>query len=190
MPCSRERRSNCQGISRQSDIYQVGELLFSILTGGSRMDVPRDAGDDFRLNFGDDAERLHSRLQAIVSRAAHPNPRMRYRSIDELRKDLTENRQPIERERNVILGRVNDRLRRDLSKDELNALLRTLEPALAMDPGYPNARQTQEEIFARLSDLEVAADLDAARIYLESAHWQRPSPYWMNCARAHDATAV
>ena len=162
-----------QGISRQSDVYQVGELLYFVLTGGSRMDVPRDAGDDFRLNFGEDTERLHSRLQAIVSRAAHPNQRLRYRTIEELRKDLTEYRQPLERERNTILGRVNSRLRHDLSKDELNALLRTLEPALAMDPGYPAALQTREEIFARLSDLEVAADLDAARIYLESAHWQR-----------------
>jgi hypothetical protein len=162
-----------QGISRQSDVYQVGELLYFVLTGGSRMEAPRDAGDDFRLNFGEDSERLHSRLQAIVSRAAHPNQRLRYRTIEELRKDLTDYRQPLERERNAILGRVNSRLRHDLSKDELNALMRTLEPALALDPGYPAALQTQEEVFARLSDLEVAADLDAARIYLESAHWQR-----------------
>jgi serine/threonine protein kinase len=162
-----------QGVSRQSDVYQVGELLYFIVTGGSRIDVPRDAGDDFRLNFGDDAERLHSRLQAIITNAVHPNTRVRYRSIAELRKDLSEYRQPIERERSIILGRVNDRLRRELSKDELNTLQRTLEPALAMDPGYPPAHQAQAEIAARLGDLEVAADLDAARIYLESANWQR-----------------
>ena len=162
-----------QGISRQSDVYQVGELLYFIFTGGSRMDVPRDAGEDFRLSFGDDAERLHTRLQGIITNAAHPNTRVRYHTIADLRKDLSDYRQPIERERNMILGRVNERLRRDLSKDELNALQRTLEPALAMDPGYPPAHQAQAEIAARLSDLEVSADLDAARIYLESANWQR-----------------
>ena len=63
-----------QGISRQTDIFQVGELLYFILTGGGRLDIPRDAGEDFRVNFGHDAERIHSRLQAIVSRAAHPEP--------------------------------------------------------------------------------------------------------------------
>lgn len=162
-----------QGISRQTDVFQVGEVLYFILTGGSRMDVPRDAGDEFRLDFGDDSERLHTRLQAIVSAAAHPNPRLRYKSVTELRKDLNDYRHPLERDRNAILGRVNERLRRDLSKDELNALLRTLEPAVAMDPGFPPARQAEQEILARLSDLEVGADLDAARIYLESSNWKR-----------------
>lgn len=162
-----------QGISRQSDVFQAGELLYFIITGGKRPDIPRDAGDDFRLNFDEDTERLHSRLQAIVSRAAHPNPRLRYRSIAELRKDLSDYRLPLERERNTILGRVAERLRRELSKDELHGLLRTLEMGLAMDPGYPPAREAQAEIYGRLSDLDVAADLDAARIYLESANWAR-----------------
>src|SRR5690606_26908398 len=57
-----------QGISRQSDIFQVGELLYFILTGGGRIDMPRDAGDDFRVDFGADAERTHTRLQSITSR--------------------------------------------------------------------------------------------------------------------------
>ncbi|MFQ3568481.1 MAG: hypothetical protein SNJ59_15945 [Aggregatilineales bacterium] len=164
-----------QGISRQSDVFQIGELLYFIITGGKRPDIPRDAGDDFRLNFGEDSERLHSRLQTIVSRAAHPNPRLRYRSIAELRKDLSDYRMPLERERNTILGRVAERLRRELSKDELHGLLRTLEMALSMDPGYPSAREAQAEIYGRLSDLDVAADLDAARIYLESGNWSRAS---------------
>ncbi|HVU12814.1 MAG TPA: hypothetical protein VHD90_16160 [Phototrophicaceae bacterium] len=162
-----------QGISRQSDIFQVGELLYFILTGGGRADVPRDAGEDFRLNFGHDAERIHTRLQAIVSRAAHPNPRMRYNSILELRKDLTEYRNPLERERNAVIGRVVDRLRRELSKDELNGLLKALEPALAMDPGYPPSKQALGEIQNRINDLDVSADLDAARIYMESGNWTR-----------------
>ncbi len=162
-----------QGISRLSDIYQVGELLYFVLTGGARMDAPRDAGDNFRLSFGHDAERVHSRLQALVSRAAHPNPRLRYKTILELRKDLTDYRAPLERERNALIGRVNERLRRDLSKSDLIGLQRTLEPALAADPGYPATRQALTEIENRLSDIEVSADLDAARIYMSSSNWGR-----------------
>ena len=162
-----------QGVSRQSDIYQVGELLYFILTGGSRMETPRDAGDDFKLDFGHDSERVLPRLQAIVSKAAHPNLKLRYRSISDLRKDLADFRAPLERERNNLLGRVTDRLRRELSKDELNQLLDSVDQALSMDPGHPPARQARELILDRLSDLEVAADLDAARIYLESGSWTR-----------------
>ncbi len=162
-----------QGVSRQSDVFQVGELLYFILTGGGRPEVPRDAGTDFKLNFGRDSERVHSRLQEIVSQAMHPNLKLRYRAIDDLRHDLNDYRQPLERERNAVLSRVMERLRRDRSKDELQGLLHTLDQALVMDPGYPQSRQSQQEILARLHDLEVAADLDAVRIYLESANWAR-----------------
>ncbi len=162
-----------QGISRQTDVFQVGELLYFILTGASRLDIPRDAGEDFRVNFGHDAEHINLRLQMIVSRAAHPNPRLRYSSIAELRKDLSEYRLPMERERNAVIGRVVERLRRDLSKEELNGLLNALEPALATDPGYPPGRQAYSEIINRENDLEVSADLDAARIYMESGNWSR-----------------
>ncbi len=166
-----------QGISRQTDIYQVGELLYFIVTGGGRADVSRvvasAAGDDFRVDFGEETERLHPRLQAIISHALHPNPRHRYKSVDALRKDLEDFRAPLERERNAVLARVTERLRKDLSRDELHALLRTLEPVLSADPGFPAARQSQTEVNARLSDLQVAADLDAVRIYLDSANWAR-----------------
>ena len=162
-----------QGISRQTDVFQVGELLYFILTGGGRLESPRDAGAEFRVNFGHDAEHIHSRLAAIISRAAHPSPRLRYGSIAELRKDLADYRSPLERERNSTLGRVNERLRRDLSKDELNGSLKMLDNIFAIDPGYPPARTAREEILNRLSDLEIDADLDAARIYLESGSWAR-----------------
>jgi serine/threonine protein kinase len=101
-----------QGVSRQSDIAQVGELLYFILTGGGRADMPRSAPDDFRLDFGQDAERIAPRLQAIVSRALHPNLRVRYATIADLRRDLADYRQPLARERDTILGRVSERLRR------------------------------------------------------------------------------
>ncbi len=169
--------STPQGVSRQSDIYQVGELIYFILTGGGRVDISRaeaaTASEDFRLNFGHEAERIAPQMQAIVSRAVHPNPRLRYATIAELRRDLNDYRIPIERDRNAVIGRVNDRLRRDLSKDDLIGLARTLEPALAIDPGFPAAKQAALEIQHRLNDLAVAADLDAVRIYLQSGNWSR-----------------
>ncbi|MEZ4671036.1 MAG: hypothetical protein R3E39_24290, partial [Anaerolineae bacterium] len=162
-----------QGISRQSDVFQVGELLYFIVTGGGRADVPRDAGEDFVVDFGSDAERLSPRLKTIISKALHPNVKLRYKSINDLRKALTEFREPLERERNTILGRVAERLRQQRSKDELANLLDTVNPALEADPGHPQSRAAFHEIMARLNDLEVEADLDAARIYLESANWSR-----------------
>ena len=40
-----------QGISRQSDIFQVGELLYFIFTGGKRAEIPRDVESNFQLKF-------------------------------------------------------------------------------------------------------------------------------------------
>jgi hypothetical protein len=162
-----------QGVSRQSDVLQVGVLMYYLVTGGARAEIPRDAAEDFMLNFGDDAERLSPRLMTIISRAVHPNIKLRTRSITELRRLLTEYRDPLERERNAVLGRVADRLRHNRSKDELHGLLDALAPALATDPGFPQGRAAQADIQARLHDLEVGADLDAARIYLESGNWSR-----------------
>lgn len=163
-----------QGISRQSDIYQVGELLYFIFTGGRRVNIPHEGGEDFRLDFGDDAQRVHSRLQAIISRAVHPNPKMRYARIADLRADLAQHRAPLERDRNAVVARVEERLAREnLSKNELRALLATLEPTLDKDPGYPPARRAYEDLTGRLRDLDVSADLDAVRIYMERGNWGR-----------------
>ncbi|MBL8131786.1 MAG: hypothetical protein JNL42_08000 [Anaerolineae bacterium] len=165
-----------QGVSRQTDVYQVGELLYAILTGGGRAEVPRDAAEGFRVDFGHDAQRVSDRLAAIISRALHPNPRLRTGSIAELRRELSEIRVPLERERSAVVARASERLRRELSKEELIGLQKAIEPAMAMDPGYPPARQVMQEILNRQQDLEVAADLDAARIYLESGAWARAIP--------------
>ncbi|MCB9452191.1 MAG: hypothetical protein H6672_12180 [Anaerolineaceae bacterium] len=180
-----------QGISRQSDVFQVGQLLYYIVSGGGRADLPRDAGEDFLVNLGHDAEHVSPRLQQIISKAAHPNARLRYSAIAYLRKDLTDYRGPLERERNSILGRVNERLRHNRSKDELQSMLELLEPVLASDPGFPQSRQTYREILARLRDLEVAADLDAVRIYLESGSWQRAARLLSDLRpRARDDLAI
>lgn len=185
--------STPQGISRVTDIFQAGELLYFIVSGGGRADVQRAAaaGEDFRVDFGEDAEHLHPRLQGLISKALHPNPRFRFKTTGQLRKELADYRAPLERERNAVLSRVTERLRKDLSRDELNVLLRTLDPVLAADPGYPAARQAQDEIYARLSDLQVSADLDAVRIYLESANWGRAIAVLDELrARARGETAI
>ncbi len=162
-----------QGISRQSDIGQVGELIYFILTGGRRLELPRSASDDYQTDFGEDASHIHSRLQGIVTKAVHPNARLRYQNIAEMRKDLSDYRAPIQRERDLILGRVGDRLRHNRSRDELNGLLDLLDQAIAMDPGYPTARELHADILARLQEIEIAADLDAIRIYMENGNMAR-----------------
>jgi serine/threonine protein kinase len=162
-----------QGISKQSDIFQVAELLFFILSGGRRMDVPRDAGDDFALAFGDDEARVAPRLRAIISKAAHPNPKFRYANIPDLRRDLTDYRKPIERERDTVVNMVIDRLRKNLSKTDIEGLLEALEPVLAQDSGFPAGVKAQQSLLDRARDLEVSAELDAVRIYAMSGNWGR-----------------
>ncbi|MCU0496357.1 MAG: hypothetical protein MUF87_03280 [Anaerolineae bacterium] len=160
-----------QGISRQSDIFQAGELLYFMVTGGKRPDVPRDADADFRLDFGEDSDQVPARLQTIISRALHPNKRLRYQFVTEIRRDLGEYRGLLERERDASLTRIAERLRRNLSKSDLQSLTTALEQAILPDPGYPPAKQIRKEIHDRLQDLAVAANLDAVRIYLESGNW-------------------
>ncbi|MEO0563668.1 MAG: hypothetical protein AAF125_16300, partial [Chloroflexota bacterium] len=160
------------GISKQTDVYQVGELLYFMLTGGGRAEVPRDAEPSWAVDFKESTEATPPDLARITSTALHPNPRHRYKGIAELRRALADARKPHEAERNAVLARVNERLRRDRSKDELFDLRRTLQPAVEMDPGYPATRAAGEEIEARLMDLQIGADLDAARIYLEAAAWR------------------
>lgn len=162
-----------QGVSKQSDIFQVAELLFFILTGGRRMDVPRDAGDDFALAFGEDEARIAPRLRAIVSKAAHPNPKLRYANIPDLRRDLADYRKPIERERDATVNMVVDRLRKNLSKPDIVQLLDAINNVLIQDPAFPDAVKAQRDLIDRARDLDASAELDAVRIYAMSGNWAR-----------------
>ncbi|MBK8139330.1 MAG: hypothetical protein IPK52_26505 [Chloroflexi bacterium] len=161
------------GISKQSDIYQVGELMYFILTGGGRPEVPRDAPDEWSPDFKEDNERIQPRLRMIVARALHPRPARRYQYLVELQRALTEYRLPFERERDGLLSRSRDRLKNNLSKNDLMALSMTLQTAMSMDPGFPAVLQIQNEIESRLQALDLAAGLDAARIYLEGGNYPK-----------------
>ncbi|MBN2470739.1 MAG: hypothetical protein JXN59_08455, partial [Anaerolineae bacterium] len=157
-----------QGISRQSDVYQVGELLYFILTGGQRLLIT-DAG----IDFGEHASRIPTRLQHIIQRAAHPALEHRYPDIESLREDLNQYRQPLERDRAARLERVERRLQRECSQRELEQLHEDLTVVLSRDPGYPPARAMFSRVTQRLNRLAVLADLDAVRIYVDNGNWQR-----------------
>ena len=161
-----------QGISRQTDIYQLGELIYFILSGGYRVDVPRDGDADFQVDFHQDSEAIDRRLQAIVTRAVHPNLRYRYASMSEVNADLLRFRGPLEQERNKIVSRAIDKLKTpDLSRNDLLSLQSSMQAALRHNPAYPAARKVSQEIVDRLRDLEVSADLDAVKIYMRGGHY-------------------
>ena len=161
-----------QGISRQTDIYQMGELIYFILSSGYRVEVPRDADAEFRVDFHQDSEAIDPRLQAIVTRAVHPNLRYRYASLSELNADLLRYRTPMEQERNAVVNRTINKLKApNLSRNELVALQTNLQIALRQNPAYPAARNARKEIVDRLRDLEVSADLDAVKIYMAGSNW-------------------
>ncbi len=161
-----------QGISRQTDIYQLGELLYFIFSGGRRVDAPRDASADFRVDFHQDSDAIAPRLQDIVSRALHPNLRYRYASLAEINADLLRYRRPLEQNRNSVVARALDKLKTpDLSQQELRALLAQVQGALRQNPAYPAARNAHTEIIDRLRDLQAAAALDAVKIYMRGENW-------------------
>lgn len=162
-----------QGVSKQNDIFQVAELLFFILTGGRRMEVPRDAGDDFTLAFGEDEARIAARLRAIISKAAHPNPKLRYANLPDLRRDLADYRKPIERDRDSTVNMVIDRLRKNLSKPDIAQLLEAINAVIIQDPAFPDALKAQSALIDRARDLDVLAELDAVRIYAMGGNWAR-----------------
>ena len=161
-----------QGISRQTDLFQLGELLYFLLSGGRRVEVPRDADADFEVNFHQDSASIDMSLRAIVTRAVHPNLRYRYASLSEISADLLRYRTPLESDRNAIVTRALDKLKaQDLSRNDLLALQTNLGTALRQNPAYPAARNANQEIIDRLRDLEVSADLDAVKIYMQGEHW-------------------
>ena len=161
-----------QGISRQTDIFQLGELLYFLLTGGRRLEVPRSGDDDFAVEFHPEDGEVDSRLSAIVTRAAHPNLRYRYASLTEMSTDLLRYSRPLSQRRDEVVSRVSDKLTaNNLSRNDLLALQTNLQSALRQDPAHPAARATSSEIIDRLRDLEASADLDAARIYLRASNW-------------------
>jgi serine/threonine protein kinase len=162
-----------QGFSRQTDVFQVGELLYFIVTGGRRAEIPRDAGVDFQVDFGDIERDIHSQLRTIISRALHPNTRYRYQTIQDLRTDLQRYRSPLERERNFTVTNVQEKLRRqNLSKNELLTLRTLIEPALKQDPGYPPASEAHAQIVNQLRDLSVESDLEAVKIQMMNGNWE------------------
>ena len=161
-----------QGISRQTDIYQLGELLYFILSGGYRIEVPRDAGADFRVDFHADSDAVDPRLRAIVARAVHPNLRYRYASLTEMNTDLLRFRSPMEQDRNAIIARSLEKLKvQELSRNDLLALQANIQTTMRHNPAYPAARSAFRETVDRLRDLEVSADLDAVKIYMDNRNW-------------------
>ena len=158
------------GISRQTDVYQAGELLYFILSGGRRADVPRTADENFRVQFEENIE-IDEQLRAIISRALHPDTRLRYASISALRDDLAAYRRPLERDRDALLEQVNEQLQQvQLTRYDLRDLQERLQPALSTDPAYPPGRATYDEIVNQQLDLNVEADLDAVQIYIQGAN--------------------
>ncbi|MBI5930084.1 MAG: hypothetical protein HY862_12300 [Chloroflexi bacterium] len=160
-------------VTRQSDVYQVGELLFYIISGGARFDSEATADGEHIVLFGSDTAQVPASLKNVITRATHPNTRRRFSTIAELRQALREVRKPLEDKRESQLNEVRHEINLRNSKQELENAAAKLQTIIALDPGYPESRHLQAEIELKLHRLALQADIDAARIYLDTANWAR-----------------
>lgn len=165
--------SNTNNVTRQTDVLQVGELLYFIVTGGKRLDAESTPEGDYAVIFGLDAPTAPSMLQTIITNATHPSLRKRYTTIVELRQQLSELRRPLEERRDAMLRDVQQKLIQRNSPQELEELFTRLDEAAAMDPGFPQIKTLRAEVQVQLQRLRVQSDIDAARIYLDTANWAR-----------------
>lgn len=163
------------GITRQTDIYQLGELLYFIVTGGKRLDSETTPDGEHVVLFGEDTLNVPAALQAIISRATHPSLRRRYITLGDLRRALDEFRQPLESQRANTLNTVRRELDKRKSKQELEELAASINEVLVDDPGYPQAHELHTEVMTGLRRLEIQASIDAGRIHLDTANWGRAS---------------
>ncbi|MCC6974052.1 MAG: hypothetical protein IT322_08595 [Anaerolineae bacterium] len=152
-------------VSRQTDIQQVGQLIYFLLSGGHRLDMGRPEPAN---ELG---EEVSPRLKAIINRAVSLEISGRYPEIAPLRQELAEVRRPIQKERDQVLERVQSRMTSATSKKELEELLHDLDEASLHDPGYPLGRELRAEVESRLGRIEMQSDLDAVRIYIESGNF-------------------
>lgn len=160
-------------INRQTDIYQVGELLYFIVTGGARLDSETMPDGEHVVLFGGATAHISATLQSIITRATHPNLRRRYISIADLRQALRDYRKPLETQRDALLSEVRREISHRKSKQEMEALALRLAEVLAQDPGFPETRRLQQQIQRALQRLDVEASIDAGRIYLTTANWSK-----------------
>ncbi|MBX3084292.1 MAG: hypothetical protein KF716_21835 [Anaerolineae bacterium] len=155
--------------SRASDILQVGQMLYFVLSGGHRLEASRaDAALDL-------ADSVPQRLKEITARATSPDVSQRYATIAALRQDLAEVRRPLEKSRDVLVERARSRLGSATTQSQLEEVRGMLQEALTTDPGYPAGRDLLIEVELHLNTLAIQADLDAVRIYIESGSVGRAS---------------
>lgn len=158
-------------IAPTTDIFQVGELLYFLYQGGARLNHETSAEGEYRVIFNGDVPEM---IQEIITRATHPNIKTRrYASIRALREALNKYRQPMEQARNQSVKEIQAELVPDAPQKLLERLEAELSEVLALDPGYPPARQLQQEVRLRLRHLAVQADFEAARIYIDTGNWPR-----------------
>jgi len=158
-----------QHVTRANDLIQTGQLIYFILSGGQRLESGRtDPANDL-------GDAVSPRLKAIINRAVHVEANARYADVPALRYDLAEVRRPLQKQRDSLLERVRGRLAAASNQTQFEELHSLLDEALALDPGYPPGRELKAEIDLRLKQLAMQADLDAVRIYLESANLSRAS---------------
>jgi hypothetical protein len=155
--------------SKASDAYQTAELIYFIMTGGKRLER---RGTDAVFNLPDD---VPPRIRSLLSRAVATEIPQRYQEVVSLRRDLADIRRPIEKTRDSTLERIRGRLATATTQEHFESLAESLREVSRLDPAHPPTYALLSEVEARLRQLSLQGDLDAARIYIESNNPGRAS---------------
>ena len=179
--------NNPQHITRQADVHQVGQLLYFIITGGKRFDSETSPDGEYAVIFGLDAPTAPPQLLNIITQATHPNIRRRYSTIIELRQSLSEIRRPLEEKRQNILRDIETALLENNSQHRLQELDEKLTEAATMDVGYPKVHTLREAIENQRLKVQTQANIDAGRIYIDTANWPRAIETMLDLLHEADA---
>lgn len=83
-----------EAVTTASDLYQVGEVMYELLTGKRPFEGPRQPGDDVTLlpsgalRGQPRYSKVRGDLDAITAKATHADPARRYASAADMREDL------------------------------------------------------------------------------------------------------
>ena len=169
----REKPLNQHHIDVQDDVKQVGEWFYYMLTRGRVPVIPREAGDEFSLDFGVESSELDERLIQILTKACHPNRKLQYASMKELVQDIQNYRKPKIQEFRSQVNELFQESPSSMSGSQLAEFRDNWKPLWQMDPSDRRAHEIKKQIEARQAELTFDKTLQEITATISAMDWEK-----------------